>query len=110
LQPQTSLFWTEHGWDGTENTLEDNRLHMTRIPKETRVELLSASFPQTIVAAWQGIQALYQLSEVGQFAESNIAILPLIFPPLALFGLFRLPAAYQLTEEYAFADARDDVP
>jgi hypothetical protein len=39
-----------------------------------------------------------------------MSILSMVFLPLALFGLFRLPAAYWLIGECAFADARDDVP
>lgn len=109
LATSNALFWTEHGWDGAENMLNGRRPSLTRIPKETHVKLLSASFAQTIVVALQGVQALYQLIAIHQFADSFLSILPIIFLPLALIGLFRLPAAYWLTEEYTFADVSDNV-
>ena len=108
LATSNALFWTEHGWDGAEDMLNGSRPSLTRIPKETHVKLLSASFAQTIVVALQGVQALYQLIAINQFA-SHLSILPMIFLPLALFGLFRLPAAYWLTEEYTFVDVSDNV-
>jgi hypothetical protein len=108
LATSNAVFWTEYGWDGAEDVSDRNRLYLTRIPRKTHVELLSASFAQTVLVALQGIQALYQIVSIQQFTTHNFGVLPIIFLPFALFGIFRLPSAYWLTEQYAFADARDN--
>ena len=108
LATSNALFWTEGGWNGGEEMLSRTAPYLTRVPKKTHLEFSSASFLQTLVVALQGIQALYMLVEINQFAQSSFAILPMIFVPLALFGLFRVPAAFWLVEEYAFADVRDE--
>lgn len=108
LATTNALFWTERGWDGGEGVSSRNRLYLTRVPKKAHVGFLSASLPQTTIVTLQGVQALYQLLANSQnFATNLSSILPTLFLPLALFGLIRLPAAYWLTEEYAFADVRD---
>jgi hypothetical protein len=89
--------------------LNESSPYLTRIPKETHVELLSSSFANTIVVTLQGVQALSQLISVQSFAASLFSFLPMLFQPLALLGLLRLPAAYWLTEEYAFSDVSEHV-
>jgi len=103
-----AVFWTESGWDGEDDIFERRSLRLTRTPRETHVKLLSASSLKTVVVALQGVQALYQFGPVYRSISTPFTILPLIFLPVAIFGLIRLPAAFWITDEFAFEDIRDE--
>lgn len=60
---------------------------------------------QTIAIVLQGTQATYDLTRGFHYEKHALTMaLPTIFSPLIVFGLFRLPAALWLTNEYGYAD------
>jgi hypothetical protein len=59
---------------------------------------------KTLVVTLQSIQAAYDLEKgisLGRYALS--VALPDIFRPVAITGLFRLPASLWLTDDYSYA-------
>jgi hypothetical protein len=64
----------------------------------------------TLIVVLQGVQALYLqfngLRRNHQYAD--YVAMDSIFLPLAVLGLLRLPAAPWVTEDYSYADHRDD--
>jgi len=98
-----AVFWTGKKWNGSEDMMIKSRKFITRRPEGTRVPLMSASAVKTLLVTLQGVQAMYGLIRglnLGGYAL-RVAF-PNIFLPLALAGLYRLPASLWLTEEYGY--------
>ncbi|KAI0505650.1 hypothetical protein F5B22DRAFT_639818 [Xylaria bambusicola] len=114
-----ALFWTAHGWDGSQEMVELSVLYRLRVPEHSRVSLFSLDTVKTVVLALQGLQTLYVL--VGTFFgvhdfSANLAA-DTTFGPLAILGFLRLVAAPWLTSDYMFTfrhtllpDDTDDDP
>ncbi|KAB8244534.1 hypothetical protein BDV35DRAFT_359610 [Aspergillus flavus] len=104
-----ALFWTSHGFDGSEDMMRQSRTFCTRIPHHHRTEVWSIDSIKTVIITLQGIQALVVLVR-GVMALANIGNQPFnatismstIFYPLAVLGLLRLFAAPWLTENYTY--------
>ncbi|KAI3339143.1 hypothetical protein F4824DRAFT_456190 [Ustulina deusta] len=99
-----AVFWTSHGWDGTEDMVEFSRPYCLRLPDRPHAAFLSADSVKTAILTLQGAQAAYVL--VGTFFglhefSANLA-LDTTFFPFAIFGLWRLSAAMWLTDDYMF--------
>jgi hypothetical protein len=102
-----AAFWTGRGskGDGSETMMLKSRAFCTRLPRKPRVSLLSTSSVQKIIIVLQGTQATYDLIRGFHYGKYALTVaLPTIFSPLAVFGLFRLPAALWLINEYGYAD------
>ncbi|KAI8634535.1 hypothetical protein F5Y19DRAFT_408919 [Xylariaceae sp. FL1651] len=104
LAATNTLFWTAHGWDGTEDMIQVSMPYCLRLPECSHAKVLSADTAKTIVLALQGAQALYVL--IGTFFgnhefSANLA-LDTTFLPFALLGIWRLSAAIWLTDDYMF--------
>jgi hypothetical protein len=104
-------FWTDEGWDGSETMIWKSRRFCTRPPTKTRIDFFSGTAAKTLIVALQGIQAIYQLimgmvePEAKKYAD--LLAFQAIFNPLSIIGLFRLPVALWLTEDYAYANLND---
>ena len=103
-----AIFWTTHGWDGSEAMMIESRASCVRCPKNTRIKLLSQSAAKTLIITLQGAQAAYTFIK----GAKNLAELPMrlalddIFAPIAVLGLYRLLASLWLTDNY-FYDRED---
>lgn len=97
-----ALFWTSHGWDGSEAMLIKSRDICIREPPPLRKRLLSTDALKTVIVTLQGIQAVYLIVDFNS-GFTGFA-LDSVFMPLAFIGLLRLPSALWLTEEYLFVD------
>jgi hypothetical protein len=98
-----AIFWTGSNWVGSEEIMIISSQFCTRRPSDTRIPLMSGSAMKTLLVTIQGIQAMYGLVKgltLGGYALK--VALPNIFLPLALAGLYRLPASLWLTEEYGY--------
>ncbi|KAH8687963.1 hypothetical protein BGZ60DRAFT_522591 [Tricladium varicosporioides] len=98
-----SRFWTSHGWDGSEEMMEKSKTFCTRVPPKAHARLLSRGALESGIIFIQGVQACIDLSTtIGEGSwQPSIAT---VFYPLALFGFLRMPAAYWLSEDGAYAD------
>ncbi|KAE8416415.1 hypothetical protein BDV36DRAFT_310119 [Aspergillus pseudocaelatus] len=104
-----ALFWTPHGFDGSEDMMRQSRSFCARIPRHHRTEIWSIDSIKTVIITLQGVQALVVLVR-GVLALANIGNQPYnatismstIFYPLAVIGLLRLFAAPWLTDDYAY--------
>ncbi|KAI8630727.1 hypothetical protein F5Y19DRAFT_483386 [Xylariaceae sp. FL1651] len=102
-----ALFWTSHGWDGSEEMVIASMPYCKHLPEAAVTTLWSHAMFKTVVVTLQGAQALVVLSaslagrSVGSFVP-QLAV-DFIFWPLSLIGLFRLCCAFWLTEEYSFS-------
>jgi hypothetical protein len=102
-----AAFWTGRGskGDGSETMMLKSRAFCTRLPRKPRVSLLSTSSVQKIIIVLQGTQATCDLIRGFHYGKYALTVaLPTVFSPLAVFGLFRLPAALWLINEYGYAD------
>ncbi|KAH8796078.1 hypothetical protein F5882DRAFT_477998 [Hyaloscypha sp. PMI_1271] len=107
MAASNAVFWTgpKTRWDGSKNMMKQSRTFCTRLPAHNRTSILSGSSIKTVLAALQGAQAISTLCVGWRSGHQALSIaLPTIFLPCAIFGLFRLPAALWLSDEYGYAD------
>jgi hypothetical protein len=83
----------------------------TKRPSYHRVSVFSTSAVGTLVITLQGIQAIYELiaNATGSVYPSGHPI-SMVFFPLAILGLARLPAAPWLTAEYGYHQHKESEP
>jgi hypothetical protein len=114
MAASNAVFWTNAGWDGSEEMMKQSRGYALRLPKFHRVKLISGSLAATLVVFLQGVMALKTL--VGGFSNSGNST-PLsatinfstIFFPLSVLGLLRLVPALWLSEDHLYY-FNDSVP
>lgn len=100
-----ALFWTHHGWDGSEEMMVKSRSFCTRVPSLRRISFTSISAATTIIVTIQGVQSIY--APMAGFWGADYAFslaFPSVFNAIAFLGLMRLPAALWLTADYAYMD------
>ncbi|KAH7251308.1 hypothetical protein BKA59DRAFT_500083 [Fusarium tricinctum] len=106
-----ALFWTDHGWDGTEDIIKYSRPRCVQLPDSNMVTLLSRDTIKTLIITIQGLQAIILLlgSQIDPAAPrfTIFMAVDIIFFPMALFGLLRLCSSLWLTDEFAFASIED---
>lgn len=100
-----AIFWVggKLKWDGSEAIMTESKNNKTEEAPRRRIPLVSASALKTVIVTLQGIQAAYDLAKglsLGGYALT--VALPNIFRPLAIAGLFRLPASLWLTDDYHY--------
>jgi hypothetical protein len=104
LAASNAAFWTGVHWDGSEAIMLESRAWVTRAPHRNRVDWISVSIVGTIIVTIQGVQAIYQLSEILWRHVTPIQGLAGLFVPLALGSLFRIPCALWLTSDFGYGD------
>ncbi|KAL7619876.1 hypothetical protein AAE478_010422 [Parahypoxylon ruwenzoriense] len=99
-----ALFWTDQGWDGSEEMISRGQAYCTHLPEHSRVELLSWEMGKTIIVTLQGAQPLYCLISIlaGSMDVNPNMALDGIFPGLAILGLLRLCSGLWLTDDFTF--------
>ncbi|GAW16149.1 hypothetical protein ANO14919_055720 [Xylariales sp. No.14919] len=109
LATTNALFWTSHGWDGTEEMAASALRSCTRLPRRTRLKLLSWETAKTVIITLQGIQVTtIGLSNLSGPNDLTIGFaIDSVFIPLAALGLSRLLAAFWLTDDYDFTRVED---
>ena len=105
LAATNALFWTDQGWDGTEEIIQYARPRCVQLPDDDRVTLLSRDAFKTLIITVQGIQAIILLlsSQIdpGSPGFTIFMGVDIIFFPVALFGLLRLCSCIWLTQAEA---------
>ncbi|KAL9564960.1 hypothetical protein ACKAV7_011412 [Fusarium commune] len=113
LAASNALFWTDQGWDGSEEMIAYSRPRCVQLPDGDRVTLLSRDAIKTLIITVQGMQAIILLlgSQIDPSAPSFTLLMAvdIIFFPIALFGLLRLCSCLWLTDEFSFA-SMEDIP
>lgn len=111
MAASNALFWTSHGFDGSEDIMWQSRAFCTRTPNHNHTELVSTDALKTLITTLQGIQALVVLvrgilaiAGIGNKFFTSTVAMDTIFYPLSVFGLLRLFAAPWLTEAYSYAE------
>jgi hypothetical protein len=104
LAATNAAFWTGAYWDGSESIMFESREWVTRAPHHNRVPWISVSIVGTVIVTIQGVQAIYQLSEILWKHVTPIQGLAGMFVPLALGSLFRIPCALWLTSDFGYGD------
>ncbi|KAI0021686.1 hypothetical protein F4780DRAFT_275434 [Xylariomycetidae sp. FL0641] len=95
-----ALFWTSHGWDGSEAMIETSSPHCIRVPDHKRVAVFSRETAKTIIVTLQAIQALYTLAGFSHAQNfTDTMALNVVFFPIAFLSLVRLPSCFWLTED-----------
>ena len=114
MAASNALFWTSHGFDGSEEMMWQSRAFCTRAPNRNHTEMVSTDALKTLITTLQGIQALVVLirgilamAGIGNKFFTSILAMDTIFYPLSIFGLLRLFAAPWLTEAYSYAEHGD---
>ncbi|KAN0104140.1 hypothetical protein V8E51_009885 [Hyaloscypha variabilis] len=80
------------------------------VPDRGRTPLNSISAIKTLVVTIQGAQAAYDLANRLNLGAYALTVsLANIYRPLAIAGLFRLPASLWLTDEYRYATTKSTV-
>ncbi|KAI1174942.1 hypothetical protein F4777DRAFT_552495 [Nemania sp. FL0916] len=105
LAASNALFWTAHGWDGTEAMVVRSIPHATYLPRRSTAEIFEEETMKSVIVALQGAQAAYVF--VRSFAYfTNLQFLggDQVFFPLAIIGLFRLFAAAWLSRDFKYTE------
>ena len=73
-----ALFWDaeQKRWDGSEEIMVRSRAWITKIPEKPHVRLLSASFLNTMVLTFQGIQVMDFIIE-GLLRRAHFSLISL---------------------------------
>ncbi|OTA92517.1 hypothetical protein M434DRAFT_387163 [Hypoxylon sp. CO27-5] len=104
LAATNALFWTTEGWDGSEDMVTRALPFCVRLPRRARLKVLSWETVKTIITTIQGLQVT--AAAISNFYGPNSLTfgfgIDVVFYPLAFLGLLRLPAAFWLTDDYAF--------
>lgn len=110
MAASNTRFWTEEGWDGSEEMIQKSKAFCTRVARKPRMrvarkprmKLFSRTAAETLLVTVQGALSVIELTKggVGGWQIS----LATIFYPLAFIGLLRLPAAYWISEEASYAE------
>ncbi|KAF2093223.1 hypothetical protein NA57DRAFT_48585, partial [Rhizodiscina lignyota] len=108
LAASNAVFWTNKGWNGSEEMIEESSNYHLRLPAKTHIDLISGTAAKTLIVTLQGVQSIYTLTMGMAHPGSNnygySVSIQSVFLPLAIFGLFRLPVACWLAEDYSFAN------
>jgi hypothetical protein len=104
MAASNAIFWTQHGWDGSEEMIQRSQDFCIRPPSNNHIESVSLTTIVTLVVTLQGGQALYSLISGQSHAYAAQIALNTIFYPLALLGLLRLPAAFWLTNDFVYSN------
>lgn len=109
-----AVFWdADRGrWDGSENIMIRSREWITKLPEKSHVSILSASIFTTIVLSFQGGQAIFiifarllVLTDKAAAKYNFTQGLPVVFVPLGVLALVRLPAALWLSADHGYLNA-----
>ncbi|KAH6677351.1 hypothetical protein B0J14DRAFT_340603 [Halenospora varia] len=106
LAATNASFWTNSGWNGSEEMIERSRPFRLREPEGTRIGLGSVSAITTLIVTLQGVQALHDLVTGMDGGYAVTISISTIYFPLAIFGLLRLPAALWITNDFIYNDHR----
>ena len=89
LAASNALFWTDKGWDGSEQMITRSLPHSTHLPSSTHAELFSAETFKSVVASLQGVQAsyLFVITIVRCLSDIQYLGADRIFYPVAILGL-----------------------
>jgi hypothetical protein len=113
-----ALFWDaeQKRWDGSEEIMVRSRAWITKIPEKPHVRVLSASFLNTMVMTFQGIEVMFFITEglIGKSLQGGSShpgeYLPQgpqgLFMGLQTQALMRLPAAFWLSTDYSYRNFR----
>ena len=109
LAASNALFWTDKGWDGSEQMITRSLPHSTHLPSSTHAELFSAETFKSVVASLQGVQAsyLFVITIVRCLSDIQYLGADRIFYPLAILGLLRLFAAPWLSNNFRYTSKVD---
>ncbi|KAI0145428.1 hypothetical protein GGR57DRAFT_298154 [Xylariaceae sp. FL1272] len=104
-----AIFWTSHGWDGSEAIALASTKLCARIPESSIIDPLSGAMVKTIITTLQGVQAFVVLfgASIDRTFDSSFTPLlgvDLVFWPLSIIGLVRLCSALWLTDYYFAAE------
>ncbi|CAG8952435.1 hypothetical protein HYFRA_00001182 [Hymenoscyphus fraxineus] len=107
MAASNTRFWTEEGWNGSEEMIQKSMIICTRVAHKPRMKFMSRTAAETLVVAIQGVQSVIELTGggVGGWQIS----LATIFYPLAFLGLLRLPAAYWISDEATYAEYHSQI-
>ncbi|KAI0540437.1 hypothetical protein GGR58DRAFT_146433 [Xylaria digitata] len=110
LAATNAVFWTERGWDGSQQMITRSLPHCTYLPSHSQAEIFSDETFKSIVTALQGIQAaqLFISSFTHDVTDLKFLGADLIFYPLAALGLFRLFAAPWLSNDFKYTSRIGD--
>lgn len=101
-----AIFWTDNGWDGSEETAEDSASYCERRPPRAHLTFFSWDSVKTIVTTLQGVQTLVA-SQLTVFKYSGhlqvMTSVPSVLGPFAIMGLLRLCAAVWITSDFSYA-------
>lgn len=100
-----ALFWTERGWDGSEDMVTSGLPHCNRLPDRTTLRILSIQMLKTVITASQGMQAAISLLGRMMGTVHIMTDQPAVdftFGPLAVLGLLRLLASPWLSDDFSY--------
>lgn len=105
LAATNALFWTERGWNGSEEMVSLASPYWVRLPQHARLRLLSWETVKTIIISLQGVQAVV-MALSNFYGLNDLAIgfgMDTIFVSVSSLGLLRLSAAIWLIGQNEFA-------
>lgn len=100
-----TLFWTDRGFDGSEERCRASRPLCTEAPPHSRLRILSAASATTLVITLQAAGFMFSILNnlINGGSWSNELAVDYIFSPLAFLGLLRLGAALWVSDDFRFS-------
>lgn len=96
-----ALFWTGHGWDGSEEMVMDTLPYCTLPPESTTVRILSIDMLKTVITTVQGLQVVEDV--IGNRRANGYIAVDYIFGPLSVLGLLRVFASPWLVGDFSYS-------
>jgi hypothetical protein len=108
MAASNAVFWTRQGWDGSEDMIRKSSANCLRPPSKTHIDIISGTTAKTLIIGVQGFSAISALLmgviRPKSYKYADLVSISYVFVPLTIFGLFRLPVAFWLSDDYSFAD------
>jgi hypothetical protein len=108
MAASNAVFWTRQGWDGSEDMIWKSSANCLRQPSKTHIDIISGTAAKTLVIGLQGFSAIYAfllgIIRPKSYKYADLVSISYVFVPLTIFGLFRLPIAFWLSDDYSFAN------
>ncbi|CAG8982276.1 hypothetical protein HYALB_00004510 [Hymenoscyphus albidus] len=91
MAASNTRFWTEEGWNGSEEMIQKSMIICTRVAHKPRMKFVSRTAAETLVVAIQGVQSVIELTR------------------RPFIGLLSLPAAYWISDEATYAEYHSQI-
>ncbi|KAG9245552.1 hypothetical protein BJ878DRAFT_11396 [Calycina marina] len=108
LCQSNAVLWMKEGWDGNESMIAKSSAHCLRQPSKIHIIFISGTAAKTVVIWLHVISAINALImgivRPTSYKYADLVSISYVFVPMTISGIFRLPIAFCLSDNYSFAN------